>query len=170
MFDDHDSLHELWAWTQEVLRFRPIIPGGIAHVVNKDIVYKNYIIHTGTVLLGTHWAISRDPDAFPNPGAFDPQRWLDANGQPRKDIRYFTYGFGRRVCPGQHVANRSIYINLALIFWAFKIVPVPGKDFDLNSWEDGFTSRLPPFSVKFEYRRDEDTIRRALDAFRNESA
>jgi len=168
-FEDHDGLPELWAWTQELLRFRPVTPIGFSHVVNRDIVYNNYVIPTGAVVLGTHWAISRDPDAFPNPEKFDPQRWLDADGQPRKDMRYFTYGFGRRVCPGQHLANRSIYINLALMFWAFNIVPVPGKEFDLDSWEDSFTSRLPPFSVKFEHRRDAEVIKGALNGFGDES-
>ncbi|KAG1888963.1 uncharacterized protein F5891DRAFT_1199019 [Suillus fuscotomentosus] len=35
------------------------------------------------------------------------------------DLKFFTFGFGRRVCPGQHVANRSIFINTAVILWAF---------------------------------------------------
>lgn len=41
-------------------------------------------------------AISRDPIAFPDPEKFDPQRWLDQNGQLRNDVVYYAFGFGRR--------------------------------------------------------------------------
>jgi len=162
-FEDHDNLPQLLAWAQELLRFRPITPIGFPHKVNKDIIYEGYLIPTGSIILGSHWAISRDPEAFPNPDTFNPQRWLDANGQLRIDIKYFSFGFGRRVCPGQHVANRSIYINLALIFWAFRIVPKLGHKLDLDSWTDGPVSRLPPFEVKFELRQNAEAIRRAMN-------
>ncbi len=70
-------------------------------------------------------AIGLDPDVYPEPTAFKPDRWLDVNGRVRDDLTYFTYGFGRRyvlsiarcewsfsrsplhrVCPGQHLANK----------------------------------------------------------------
>ncbi|KAG1718705.1 uncharacterized protein EDB91DRAFT_1123864 [Suillus paluster] len=47
--------------------------------------------------------------------AFKPQRWIDDQGRLRDDLKFFVYGFGRRACPGQHVANRSVFINSLLI-------------------------------------------------------
>ena len=44
-------------------------------------------------------AISRDPDVFPNPDQFDPQRWLDKKGQIRTDLKFYPYGHGRRYVP-----------------------------------------------------------------------
>jgi cytochrome P450 len=41
-------------------------------------------------------AIANDPDVFPEPQKFDPQRWIDETGRLRDDLRFFTYGFGRR--------------------------------------------------------------------------
>ena len=44
-------------------------------------------------------SIGRDPVVFPDPETFDPQRWLDQNGQMRSDMNCYTFGFGRRyVC------------------------------------------------------------------------
>jgi hypothetical protein len=34
-----------------------------------------------------------------------------------------TYGFGRRVCVGKHVANNSLFIDLAVTLWACNIEP-----------------------------------------------
>ena len=54
-------------------------------------------------IFGNIWAICRDPVLFPNPDAFDPERYmdLDAKGvdakmQRRMDPREYVFGFGRR--------------------------------------------------------------------------
>lgn len=41
-------------------------------------------------------SIFRDPDIFPDPEAFDPQRWINPEGKLRQDLRNFNFGFGRR--------------------------------------------------------------------------
>lgn len=41
-------------------------------------------------------AIANDPDVFPEPKKFNPQRWINERGELRSDLRFFTYGFGRR--------------------------------------------------------------------------
>ena len=65
--------------------------------------------------------------SFPIPDEFQPERFLklrQSESDPytlNEELRHFTYGFGRRVCAGQHVANRSVYINVRdyfdLTFW-----------------------------------------------------
>lgn len=37
-----------------------------------------------------------DPDVYPDPERFNPDRWLDEKGQIRDDMTFFNYGFGRR--------------------------------------------------------------------------
>lgn len=49
--------------------------------------------------------MGRDPSVFPNPEDFDPQRWLNSEGRIRDDLKAYTFGFGRRVCPGQYMAH-----------------------------------------------------------------
>jgi cytochrome P450 len=41
-------------------------------------------------------AISRDPEVYPEPDAFKPQRWIDDEGRLRNDLAFFVFGFGRR--------------------------------------------------------------------------
>ena len=50
-------------------------------------------------------SVGRDPSVFPNPENFDPQRWLNSEGRIRDDLKAYTFGFGRRVCPGQYMAH-----------------------------------------------------------------
>jgi len=46
-------------------------------------------------------SISRDPEVYPEPDEFRPDRWIDDLGRPRDDLKnkYFTFGFGRRYAP-----------------------------------------------------------------------
>ncbi|KAF9223307.1 cytochrome P450 [Gyrodon lividus] len=161
-FEDWSQLPQLHAFVSEALRWRPIVSIGFSHRATKDIIWRGQCIPAGATVFGCHWAISRDPIAFPDPETFNPQRWLDSNGQLRTDMRFYTFGFGRRVCPGLHVANRSLYINLALLFWSFRIVERPDARIDVNAFTDSIISRPVPFEVDFVPRMEEKWLREMM--------
>lgn len=87
-------------------------------------------------LLKTVRAIHRDPKLWENPDAFDPSRYLHhtlaaadyINVSNPAERDHFTYGAGRRVCPGVHVAERSLYINISRVLWGFDIAKKIGPD------------------------------------------
>lgn len=70
-----------------------------------------------------------DSSLHKDPDAFEPSRYLskplpaadyiNSNDPYQRD--HFTYGAGRRVCPGVHVAERSLYINIVRTLWGFNI-------------------------------------------------
>lgn len=74
-------------------------------------------------------AIHNDEDLYHLPNEFDPARFLGRplpaadyiNVNDPRERDHFTYGAGRRVCPGVHVAERSLYINIARTLWGFNI-------------------------------------------------
>lgn len=158
-FGDQEMLPQVTAFMLESLRWRPVTPGGFEHRATKDIIWKNYLIPAGATVIGNHLAIANDPEVFPEPHVFNPQRWIDDTGRIRDDLRFFTFGFGRRVCPGQHVANRSIFINTALILWAFRLSENPAAKIDTHAFSDTATVHAAPFEVCLEKRVDENLIR-----------
>ncbi|KIJ60536.1 hypothetical protein HYDPIDRAFT_117061 [Hydnomerulius pinastri MD-312] len=159
-FDDQEMLPQVTAFMLESMRWRPVSIGGFGHRATKDIIWKDYIIPKGATVIGNHWAIANDPEVFPNPQKFDPQRWFDAEGKIRDDLRFCTYGFGRRICPGQHVANRSIFINTALVLWAFRLSENPAAPIDSFAFSDTANMHAAPFQLVFEPRVSEEEIRR----------
>jgi len=197
-FSDRPSLPQVSAFVLECLRWRTVTPGGMAHAATHDIVITQdvngngpYRIPAGATVVGDIWSISQDPDAYPDPLKFDPQRWIDARGElceadpsvgtskpvpsftsgndsqlgatgAQPQPRFFTWGFGRRVCPGREVASRSLYINAALLLWAFRITQIEGKEIDTMAFSDGAIVHPNPFEVKFEPRVSDEGIRRAL--------
>ncbi|KAG1869131.1 cytochrome P450 [Suillus tomentosus] len=158
-FADQEMLPQVTAFILESLRWRPVSFGGFPHRTSKDIIWKNYLIPAGATVIGNHWAIANDPEVFPDPYRFNPQRWIDDTGRVRDDLRFFTFGFGRRVCPGQHLVTRSIFINTAFIMWAFRLSENPAAKIDTLAFSDTSNIQAAPFELCFEKRVDEDVIR-----------
>ncbi|KAJ8579865.1 cytochrome P450 [Rhizopogon salebrosus TDB-379] len=159
-FADQQSLPRLQAFISEALRWRPLAPNGFAHKTNRDVIWEDYCIPAGTTVYGNHWAISRDPEVFPEPNEFKLQRWIDNDGNLRGDLKFFVYGFGRRVCPGLHVANRSVFVTSLLILWAFQLTLDLTEPLDDMAFIHG---NRRPCSIKFKTRVPETELRRIME-------
>ena len=68
--------------------------------MNKEEV--DYVVPPGYPISMTSVHVHMNPDLFPNPQAFSPERWLDTNGQRRKDLDKYilTFSKGSRQCLG----------------------------------------------------------------------
>ncbi|KAG2100196.1 cytochrome P450 [Suillus discolor] len=182
-FADRPFLPRLEAFISEALRWRPLVPFGEFLIVTPVRTFtqcipqdypteplktsfgqENYCIPAGTTVFGNHWAISRDPEVYPEPDAFKPQRWIDDQGRLRDDLAFFVYGFGRRVCPGQHVANRSVFINSLLILWAFQLSLDPMKPQDDMGFSNTFMPNVP-CAIEFQARVPEVELRRTMQNY-----
>ncbi|TFK52811.1 cytochrome P450 [Heliocybe sulcata] len=149
-FGDMDMLPQTMAFVLEAFRWRPVSAGGFMHKATKDIFWKEYCIPKGATIVGNHWSVARDPEVYPNPESFNPQRWMRDDGRVKDDAKYYhVFGFGRRVCPGQHVAVRSVFINTALIHWAYNILEEPAKKIDTLAFTDTANTHPLPFHAKF---------------------
>ncbi|CDO68203.1 hypothetical protein BN946_scf184938.g55 [Trametes cinnabarina] len=120
-FSDQRSLPYVSALVKEVLRWHVVAPIGVPHRSVADDDYNGYFIPGGSIIIANQW----DPNHYPDPEAFDPDRFL-LNGQLNPNIRdpsSYVFGFGRRICPGRHFAEASLFITCASILHAFTISP-----------------------------------------------
>ncbi|KAG1728990.1 cytochrome P450 [Suillus paluster] len=169
-FADQQSLIRLPTFISEALRWRPVTPNGLAHRTTKDVIWATYqgkyCIPAGTTVFGNHWAICRDPEVFPEPDVFKPERWIDDQGHLRDDLTNFVFGFGRRVCPGQHVATRSVFINALLILWAFRLTLDPTKPSDDMGFMNGEKPKSNrPCTIKIETKIPETELRHMMQNY-----
>lgn len=130
--EDEPQLQYIRACIKETLRWMPTtILGAVPHAVTKDDEYMGYLIPKGAGVMNNVWAIHMDPKRHPDPRRFEPDRYIhdtlglyDSAVNPdgtKRDV--FTFGAGRRICPGIHVAERSLFLGIARILWAFDISP-----------------------------------------------
>ncbi|KAJ7252511.1 cytochrome P450 [Mycena rebaudengoi] len=128
-FDDEESLPYVSAIVKEVLRWRPIVPIGVPHFVAKEDVYRGYRIPAGSIIIANIWAMLHDEVAYPDPYSFNPDRFL-INGQLNPAVRdpEIIFGFGRRVCPGRHMAQATLWITIASLLAVFDINKAIGED------------------------------------------
>ncbi|KAF5389652.1 hypothetical protein D9757_004118 [Collybiopsis confluens] len=155
-FADQSALPQTMAFVLESFRWRPVTSGGFPHRATKDIIWQNYLIPKGSTVIGNAWSVGRDPEIFPEPERFNPQRWIvkDADGKMslRDDLKSYPFGFGRRVCPGQHMATASTFVNTALILWAFTLTPDEKSPIDTYAFTESANAHPMPFNITFTPR------------------
>ena len=153
-FADYSHLPYIRAMAKEALRWRPVGPLAMYHRSTEDDWYEGMFIPKGTLCIPNVWHMNRDPEIFgKNPEHFDPERYLDAGGEIAPVMReegHFSYGFGRRSCVGRHMANNSLFINIAILLWATKIdrkKDAAGRfhPLDLDGWVDVGLAALADF-------------------------
>lgn len=82
------------------------------------LVYGGRQIPPGTPVSMSSPLIHENPDIFPDPLTYKPERWLGNDGQRLK--RYLVlYSKGTRACLGMNLANAELYITFAMIFRRF---------------------------------------------------
>ena len=97
-FSDGNNLPYINAVVKELLRWNPPLPFGVPNRVTQDDVYRGYFIPAGATVIQNIWAVFRDPKVYPDPEAFNPDRFLK-DGEinplvPNPEDRVF--GSGRR--------------------------------------------------------------------------
>ncbi|EON63189.1 hypothetical protein W97_02416 [Coniosporium apollinis CBS 100218] len=127
---DRPNMPVLRAFIREALRWRPPVPTGIPHYLIQDDEYEGYHIPAGTTMHPLEWAISRDPELYPDPEEFNPLRWLKPEYPTYKEPltefpTMFTgstqAGYGRRLCMGSQVADEDMFIGIGSLAWLFHI-------------------------------------------------
>jgi cytochrome P450 len=56
-FEDRESLPYVNDLCKEVLRWHPVLPLGIAHRVMQDDIYGDYLIPSGSLVIGNAWYV-----------------------------------------------------------------------------------------------------------------
>ncbi|KAF9228926.1 cytochrome P450 [Gyrodon lividus] len=132
-FDDRSSLPYVNAVIRETLRWQPVIPLGVPHATSTSDIYKGFYIPKGTTIIPNTWAMSRDEVRYPNAEQFIPERFLTAEGTLiDDDPSEFVFGFGRRLCPGRHTADASLFSAIATVLATLEFSPAKdAKDKDI---------------------------------------
>lgn len=119
-YNDRESIPIVDAVLREALRWFPVTPLAVWHATSEDDIYNGYYIPKGTAIVANVWALSRDPIKYPSPEDFNPWRFFNSDGELNDDKFLHPFGYGRRICPGVHLADASMWIAIASLLATFK--------------------------------------------------
>ncbi|GLB39728.1 putative cytochrome p450 [Lyophyllum shimeji] len=121
-FEDRPHLPYVDALVKEVLRWNAVAPTGMPHRVMEDDVHDGYLIPKGALVIANIWKLLHDPAVYVNPDVFNPDRFMATESTlAEPDPRGVCFGFGRRICPGLHLADVSVFISCAMSLAVFDI-------------------------------------------------
>ena len=74
-------------------------------------------------------AILHDPEAYPDPEEFRPERFLNEDGSVRDDpMLALAFGAGKRICPGRHIVDVMLFIVASSVISAFNVTKAKDED------------------------------------------
>jgi cytochrome P450 len=110
----------LSATINEILRLRPVLPNAEPRLTKEPVRIGDWDYPAGVALLASAFLVHRDPDIYPEPSAFRPERFL--NKTPGT-YTWIPFGGGRRRCLGAPFALQEMKIVLAAVLRRFAVSP-----------------------------------------------
>ena len=76
-----------------------------------------------SIFLRRFRAILHDPETYPEPEEFKPEHFLNKDGSVRDDPTLsIAFGVGRRICPGRHFVDATLFIVASSILSVFNVM------------------------------------------------
>jgi cytochrome P450 len=109
---------------KETLRLHP--PGWAIprEALARDEIDGVLIPQGATVMIAVYF-MHRHPGLWSDPERFDPERWLEGRGEPRRRFAYLPFGLGGRRCVGEDFALLELRAVLARLLQHFRIETDP---------------------------------------------
>ncbi|XP_071685575.1 cytochrome P450 81D1-like [Rutidosis leptorrhynchoides] len=115
---DIDHLPYLRCIVKETMRMYPVAPLLVPHESSRECRVSGYNVPKGTMLMVNVWAIHNDPNVWTEPTKFSPERFEKTINE-RDGFKLMPFGYGRRSCPGKHMATRMIHLTLGSLIHCF---------------------------------------------------
>lgn len=100
------------ACVKETLRYRPPVLM-VPYIVKKTfhIPEANYTAPKGSMIIPSTWLSLHDPEAYPEPDTYNPDRWVSGNAEDQGK-NWLVFGTGPHYCLGQTYATLNLMLLL----------------------------------------------------------
>lgn len=141
-----DKLPYLDAVIKETLRLYAPLPASEPRSPPKATMIDGYYVPAGTAVSMAPYSLHRNPDIFPDPLKWDPERWLTDDTARLMEMKKWWWAFssGGRMCIGMHLAMAEMVALVPAIYRLYE-----------TSIKEGFEGVTPGITSRFEVFYDE---------------
>ncbi|XP_054598266.1 cytochrome P450 2G1 [Nothobranchius furzeri] len=126
--EDRKSLPFSDAVIHEVQRFLDMVPFSLPHYTLKNISFRGYTIPKGTVIFPLLHSVLKEDKHWATPWSFNPQHFLDHNGNFKKNPAFLPFSAGKRACVGESLARMELFIFIVALLQDFTFSCSEGPD------------------------------------------
>ncbi|KAJ0682730.1 putative geraniol 8-hydroxylase [Helianthus annuus] len=117
---DISGVPYLHAVIKETLRLHPPVTFLVPHKAITDVEIKGHMVPKDAQIMCNLWAMGQDPNVWPDPQRFEPERFLDVEIDFKgRDFEFIPFGAGRRMCPGLPLADIMLHLMLGTLIHKF---------------------------------------------------
>ena len=135
----------------EIQRYANVVPNGMIHMCQQDLTVNGMTIPANTlirplfteILKGDHW---KDGTSF------KPERFLDEEGNLKRDDHWIPFSTGKRKCLGETFAKAQLFVFFTSMIHQFKFLPENDEIIPPEDYIPGATILPSPFKVKLVSR------------------
>ncbi len=119
---------------KEALRLWPVGPGFQVRPLEDEVLAGKYQLKKGQPVLILTPQVQRNPELFPDPESFDPDRFSPELEAQRPAWSWMPFGSGERACIGRHFSFYESQLLLGLILQRFKLIDEPEYELDIKDF------------------------------------
>lgn len=121
--ENREDLPYCEAVVTEVLRCSNIVPLSVPHGVVCDTYFRGYFIPKDAIIVPNLDSVLHDPDMFPDPEEFRPDRFINDQGEFVNNEALIPFSSGRRICLGESLARMELFLFLTCMVQRFQFLP-----------------------------------------------
>ncbi|CCD67662.1 CYtochrome P450 family [Caenorhabditis elegans] len=149
---DKPKLNYINATINESQRLANLLPMNLARSTTKDVEIAGYHIKKNTVIIPQISLVLYNPEIFPEPYEFKPERFLESDGSLKKVEELVPFSIGKRQCPGEGLAKMELLLFFANLFNRFDIQLHQSNPNPSVEKEFGVTMKAKSYRLKLKDR------------------
>jgi len=116
----------LMATIHEALRLKPVLPNAEPRLTKRPIEIGGFRYPAGVALIASAFLVHHDPEIYPDPYAFRPERFLGPGNAPGT-YTWIPFGGGRRRCLGASFALQEMKVVLSAVLGRCELDPTGNR-------------------------------------------